>query len=264
MQQHMGLTVPSPARSDVPAREPEPVIVTQDLAVMYRVPHERFVSFKEYAIRRLQGRVAFRDLWALRDVNLSVRGGELVGIVGRNGAGKSTLLRVLARVLSPTAGRVVVVGHVAPLLDIGAGFHPELTARENVYLNATLLGHSRKEVDAQFDSIIDFAELWEFVDAPLRTFSTGMTVRLGFAVATAWEPDVLLIDEVLAVGDQAFQEKCSDRVAGFCRNGATLLLVSHSPGLIQSLCPRTVWIDQGHVRADGPSDDVLRHYQAGL
>lgn len=248
-----------PAVAEVPSQDVAAHL--EGISIRYRVPHEVIPSFKEYAIRRLQGRVVFRDLWALREVNLTIQRGEVLGIIGRNGAGKSTLLRVIARVLRPTSGRVVIRGRVSPLLDIGAGFHPELTARENIYLNATLLGHTRREIDARFDEIVEFAELWEFIDAPLRTFSSGMTVRLGFAVATAWEPEILLIDEVLAVGDQAFQEKCRVRVAGFGRNGATLLLVSHSPTLVQSLCPRTIWMDQGGVRADGPSTDVLQAYR---
>jgi ABC-type polysaccharide/polyol phosphate transport system ATPase subunit len=166
----------------------------ENVSVRYWVPHERIDTFKEYVIRVLQRRVNHSELWALTDINLEVRRGEAFGIVGPNGAGKSTLLKLIAGVLHPTSGRVWVRGQVAPLLDIGGGFHPELTGRENVYLNATLLGHARRDISARFEQIVDFAELWDFIDAPLRTYSTGMAARLGFAVAVAWEPDVLLVD----------------------------------------------------------------------
>jgi len=231
------------------------------VSVRYRVPHEVVPSLKEYAIRRLQGRVIFRELWAVRDVSLEVPRGEIFGIIGRNGAGKSTLLKVVARVLKPASGRVVVRGSVVPLLEVGAGFHPELTARENVYLNAMLLGRSRREIDASFEAIMDFADLWEFVDAPLRTFSSGMTVRLGFAVATAWEPDILLIDEVLAVGDEPFQRKCHARIDEFCQNGTTLIMVSHHGDTVQDICGRAMWLDHGVVRAVGDSRDVVTKYR---
>jgi ABC-2 type transport system ATP-binding protein len=224
------------------------------------VPHERISSLKEYAIRRLTRRIVVEDFWALREVSLSVQVGEVFGIVGRNGAGKSTLLRVIARVLRPTRGRIRTIGRVAPLLEVGAGFHPELTGRENVYLNATLLGHTRREVDERFHSIVQFSELEEFIDAPLRTYSSGMWARLGFAVATAWHPDILLMDEVLSVGDEAFQKKCQTRIKTFRDAGATVLLVSHSLELIQGLCTRALWLDRGAVVAAGEAASVTQEY----
>ena len=242
------------------ASDADVVIRLENVSVRYRVPQEPIRSFKEYAIRRLQGQVTHRDFWALRDLNLTVRSGEVMGIIGRNGAGKSTLLKVIARVLRPTAGWVWVKGRVVPLLELGAAFHPELTGRENVYLNATLLGHSRKEVEARFAAIIDFAELWDFIDAPLRTYSSGMVARLGFAVATAWEPDILLVDEVLAVGDEAFQQKCQTCLEAFRQNGATVLLVSHSTATVQAMCQRAMWIDQGVVKAAGAAVEVVERY----
>jgi ABC-2 type transport system ATP-binding protein/lipopolysaccharide transport system ATP-binding protein len=232
----------------------------EGISVRYRVPHERITSFKEYAIRRLMRRVVIEDFWALRDVSLSVRTGEVFGIVGRNGAGKSTLLRVIARVLRPTRGRVRVVGHVAPLLEVGAGFHPELTGRENVYLNATLLGHTRREVEGRFNSIVEFSELEEFIDAPLRTYSSGMWARLGFAVATAWHPDILLMDEVLSVGDEGFRMKCEARIKSFRDAGTTVLLVSHSLDLIRGLCRRALWLERGAIVAAGEVADVAEEY----
>ena len=192
--------------------EAETVIRLENVSVEYRAPRERITSFKEYAIRLLQRRVQHLEFKALRNVDLEVRQGEVFGILGQNGAGKSTLLKVVSRVMRPTQGRVWVRGRIAPLLELGAGFHPELNGRENVFLNGTLLGYTHAEMEALFDQIVDFAELRDFINAPLRTYSTGMAVRLGFAVATATRPDILIVDEVLAVGDEQFQEKCAARM----------------------------------------------------
>jgi ABC-2 type transport system ATP-binding protein len=232
----------------------------EQVSVRYRVARERISSLKEYTIRALQRRVGYSDLWALKGVDLEVRRGEVFGIIGRNGAGKSTLLKVVARVLRPTAGRVWVRGRVAPLLELGAAFHPELTGRENVFLSGTLLGFSRREMADRFERIVDFAELRDFIDVPLRTYSSGMTMRLGFAVATDARPDVLIIDEVLAVGDEAFQRKCTARIEEFRRQEATILLVTHNRHLMQSLCQRAMWLDRGVVRALGPAADVAAAY----
>jgi ABC-type polysaccharide/polyol phosphate transport system ATPase subunit len=236
-------------------------VAVHDLSVRYRIPHERLPSFKEYAIRRLQRRIVFEDFWALRDVNLTLAGGEAVGIVGRNGAGKSTLLRVIARVLRPTTGRVIVRGRLAPLLEVGAGFHPELTGRENVFLNGTLLGRTRHEIEEKLDDIVAFAEMAEFMDAPLRTYSSGMAARLGFAVATAWTPDVLLVDELLAVGDEAFREKCLELMGSFRRANIALVVVSHDLSIISTICDRALWLDRGTVIAHGSVAEVTQAYR---
>ncbi|MDQ2915094.1 MAG: ABC transporter ATP-binding protein [Chloroflexota bacterium] len=239
----------------------EPRIDVQGVSVRYRVPHERITSFKEYAIRRLQRRIVFEDFWALKGINLNVGPGEAIAIIGRNGAGKSTLLRVIARVLKPTTGRVIVRGSVAPLLEVGAGFHPELTGRENVFLNGTLLGHTRRDIEERFSQIVAFAELGEFIDSPLRTYSSGMATRLGFAVATAWEPDVLLVDELLAVGDEAFQRRCVERIETFRSASVTLLLVSHDLTMITRTCEQAIWLDRGIVGASGPAAEVVDAYR---
>ena len=233
----------------------------EDVSVRYRVPHERIGTFKEYVIRRLQQRVTHDIFWALHQVDLEIRQGEVFGIIGRNGAGKSTLLKVVARVLQPTTGRVWVRGRVAPLLEFGAGFHAELTGRENIFLNGTLLGFSRHEMQAKFDRIVDFAELWEFIDAPIRTYSSGMTARLGFAIATDVKPDVLIIDEVLAVGDEAFQRKSAARMSEFREKGATILLVTHNMANVRSMCQRAAWLDHGVVRAVGAAEEIATQYQ---
>jgi lipopolysaccharide transport system ATP-binding protein len=232
----------------------------EDVSVRYRVPREHIATLKERAIRQLQRRVQFDEFWALRNVNVEVRRGEVLGIIGRNGAGKSTLLKVIARVLRPTTGSVWLRGRVAPLLEFGAGFHPELTGRENVFLNGALLGFSRAEMEAKFKHIVDFAELWDFIDAPLRTYSSGMVARLGFAVATDVNPDILIVDEILGVGDAEFQQKSADRIHGFLRSGATILLVSHSLDAIRNLCNRAIWLDNGRIVAGGTADQVIDAY----
>lgn len=242
----------------------DPVIQLKSVSVRYRVPKERFGTFKEYIIRRIQGKVNYHDFWAINDINLSIREGEVFGIIGRNGAGKSTMLKVVSRVLRPTKGKVRVRGNVAPLLELGAAFHHELTGHENIYLNAALLGYTQNEVDEKYSQITEFADIGGFINAPLRTYSTGMIARLGFAVATAWDPDILILDEVLAVGDEVFQAKCHDRIRAFRDEGATVMLVSHNSQVVKSICQRAAWIDQGVIKAIGdPAEIVDLYHQNG-
>lgn len=232
------------------------------VTVRYQAPQERVGTFKEYAIRRLQRRVRFTDFCALDGIDLEVHPGEIFGIIGRNGAGKSTLLKVVSRVLVPSQGRVYVRGLVSPLLELGAGFHPELTGRENVMLNGTLLGHSSRELEARMDEIIDFAEIGSFIEAQLRTYSSGMVARLGFAVATAWRPEILLIDEVLSVGDEAFRRKCEALMQAFRAGGTTTLLVTHDMAAVKSLCTRVVWLQHGKIASMGSAAQVVEAYHA--
>ncbi len=236
------------------------VVNFDKVGVRYRIPSERISSFKEYSIRWIQRKVTHRDFWALRDVNLSVDRGETFGLIGPNGAGKSTLLKLIARVFKPTSGRVVVRGQVAPLLEFGAGFHPELTGRENIYLNGALLGFSRQEMEEKFEGIVDFAELWDFIDVPLRTYSSGMWARLGFAVATDVDADILLVDEVLSVGDESFQRKSSTRMQEFRDRGTSSVLVSHNMDMIIKMCDRTAWLDHGQIKAVGKTSEVVQAY----
>jgi ABC-2 type transport system ATP-binding protein len=236
-------------------------ISLENVGVCYRTPGERFYTFKEYVIRWLQRRVRQRDFWALNNVNLHIYRGETFGLIGSNGAGKSTLLKLAARVLRPTTGRVVVVGHTAPLLEFGAGFHPELTGRENIFLNGAILGFSHRQMEEKFERIVDFAELWDFIEAPIRTYSSGMIARLGFAVATDIEPDILLIDEILSVGDESFQHKSAARMQAFRDRGATILLVSHDMSTIEEICHRAAWIDHGQIQEIGPVSEVIRTYR---
>lgn len=248
----------------------QPAIQFDRVSVRYRVPRERVSGIKEYAIRWLQRRwlqrkIEFQDFWALHQVSFAIQPGEFFGIIGRNGAGKSTLLKVMARVLKPVEGRVVMRGRIAPLLELGGAFHPELTGRENVFLNMALLGHSRRQAQEMFAAIVDFAEIGDFMEAPLRTYSTGMVSRLGFAVATCLRPDILLVDEVLSVGDSWFQEKCLERMNTFQRQGTTIVLVSHAMAAIETFCQRAAWLENGCLQAMGTVDQVIEQYRiAGL
>jgi homopolymeric O-antigen transport system ATP-binding protein len=237
------------------------VVFLDNISVRYRVPVERYSSFKEYFIRLVQQKIYVRDVWALQEVKLEIRRGEMFGIVGSNGAGKTTLLKVVSRVLAPTLGRVVVNGKVAPLLELGAGFQQELTGRENVFLNGALLGHSQHEVKEHLSNILDFAGIGGFIDSPLRTYSSGMVARLGFAVATSWVPDILILDEIIGVGDEAFQRKCFSRISGFLENGSTIILVSHNMDTVLSYCDRSAWLDQGKLMEIGNVSEVVDCYR---
>lgn len=237
------------------------VLRLENVSVRYRIPNERFTTLKEFLIRFLQRRVYFQDFWALQKINLEIDCGEIFGIIGRNGAGKSTLLKVVSRILTPTSGRIQVKSRVSPLLELGAGFHPELTGRENVFLNATLLGHRRREIELKMGEILDFAEIGSFIDAPLRTYSSGMVARLGFAVATAWEPEILILDEVLSVGDEAFKQKCKMRMENYQTRGTTILLVTHDMETVSAICTRAAWLEQGQMVIVGAAKNVVRAYQ---
>ena len=236
------------------------VIDLEGVSLCYRLARHRIPSFKEYAIHWLRGALEYEELWALKDVSLSVGRGESVGVVGRNGAGKSTLLKVISRVLRPVGGRVSVTGTIAPLLELGTGFDMELTGHENIYLNALLLGHTRREVDQVLDSVIDFSGLERFIHSPIRHYSTGMLSRLGFSIATAWVPDVLILDEILVVGDASFQRRCFDRLERFRAAGTALLTVSHQAAAIREQCDRCLWLEEGELRGDGPVDEILDLY----
>ncbi len=242
-------------------RSSKPVVLAEGISLRYFVAHEDVRSFKEAVIRKLRHGLTFSEHWALRDISFAVGRGEVLGIVGRNGAGKTTLLKVIARVLRPSAGRVVVRGLTAPLLGLGAGFNDELTGRENIFLSGATLGFSYKEMVHRLDRIIDFADVGDFIDAPLRTYSTGMRARLGFAVATDVEPDVLLLDEIMSVGDEEFREKCNQRIDQFRSNGATVVLVSHGLDAVAQLCSRALLLDKGRQRAIGDVSEVLAAYR---
>ena len=227
----------------------------------FTLHHERARSFQELALHLFRrDRGSQEEFWALRDVSFAIEEGETVGLIGPNGAGKSTVLKLISRIIEPTSGRIAVDGRVGALLELGAGFHPDLTGRENIYLNGSILGLSRAEIRCKLDDIIGFAELERFIDVPVKHYSSGMYVRLGFSVAVHTDPEVLLVDEVLAVGDAAFQRKCLERIDQLRRGGVTILFVSHSPEIVQSICSRAIWLDRGRLVADGPADVVVARY----
>jgi lipopolysaccharide transport system ATP-binding protein len=227
----------------------------------FTLRHERRRSFQEAALAFFQGRDNSREeLWALKDVSFAVERGKTLGIIGPNGSGKSTVLKLISRILEPTSGRIDVGGRVSALIELGAGFHPDLTGRENVYLNGSLLGFSRREMEAKFERVVEFSELEKFIDVPIKHYSSGMHMRLGFAVAIHVDPDILLIDEILAVGDRAFQRKCLGKIGELKSQGVTILFVSHDLEAVQSLCDRAIWLEGGRVQADGLTREVVDHY----
>jgi len=234
------------------------------VSVHYRIPTEAIHTFKEYMIKLVKGEIRHAAFSALKKIDLEIQRGEIFGILGRNGAGKSTLLKVISRVLIPSEGRVWIKGHISPLLQLGAGFHPELTGRENIFLNATLLGHSHDDIESKVEEIIAFSEIENFIDAPLRTYSSGMQSRLGFSVATAWQPDILILDEVLSVGDVSFQQKCINRMANFRDSGATVIMVTHNVEQIRTICSRAMWLDHGEIRLLSDADTVCDTYKHAL
>lgn len=230
-------------------------IKLKDVSLRYRLAKEKPGTIQEYIIQRLKGkRIVYEDFWALKDINIEIHKGETLGIIGHNGAGKSTLLKVISGVLKPASGSVSVNGRIAPLIELDAGFDLELTGRENIYLNASILGISKKEVNKRLDRIVDFSELAEFIHSPMKSYSSGMVSRLGFSIATEVDPDILIVDEALAVGDEHFRRKCYERIAVFKGKGTTILLVSHNMNDIKSLCGRALWLDHGKQRGYG--DDV--------
>src|ERR1700730_1758777 len=256
----------------------KPIIKVANISKQFRItpgeaPSVRYETLRESLVKLARSPWARirhngkRDdtIWALRDVNFEVLPGEVMGIIGSNGAGKSTLLKVLSRIIEPTSGRAELYGRVASLLEVGTGFHPDLSGRENVYLNGAILGMKRREIDERFDEIVAFAEVEQFIDTAVKHYSSGMYLRLAFAVAAHLEPELLLVDEVLAVGDAHFQKKCLAKMEDVGHQGRTVLFVSHNMPAVTRLCPRTILLDAGKVLKDGPSHDVVTAYlRAGL
>ncbi len=236
-------------------------ILLEHVSKRFVLHHEKPRSLQEMLVNLIHRRNGTKEeFWALRDVTFAVGRGESLGIVGRNGSGKSTALKLITRILQPTSGRVSVAGKVSALIELGAGFHPDLTGRENVFLNGAILGLSRKQIQSRFSDIVAFAELERFIDTPVKHYSSGMYARLGFAVAISVDPDILIIDEVLAVGDESFQKKCVEKIREFKSRGVTVLFVSHSLDAIRSLCDKAVWLDDGVVRLEGRASDVAERY----
>ena len=243
------------------------IIKVDHVSMRFNLASEKVDNMKEYFIRRLKKKISYDEFWALQDINFEVKRGDSVALIGLNGCGKSTLLKTIAGVLKPTKGSVTVGGTIAPMIELGAGFDMDLTARENVFLNGAILGYGRKEMNEFYDGIVDFSELEEFMDVPIKNFSSGMLARLAFAIATIGTPDVLIVDEVLSVGDFRFQEKCEKRIQGMMKEDTTILFVSHSIDQVKKICKRAIWIEKGHIREDGTSEEVgsrfERAYYAG-
>ena len=238
----------------------EVMIDVNQVSMKFNLSSEKFDSIKEYIIKRIKGQVAFDKFWALQNVSFNVYKGDALGLIGLNGSGKSTMLKTIAGVLKPTKGNVQVNGTVAPLIELGAGFDMDLTARENVFLNGALLGYSRQEMQEHYDDIVEFSELSNFMDVPVKNFSSGMVSRLAFAIATIGTPDILIVDEVLSVGDFRFQQKCEARIRNMMKQGTTILFVSHSIEQVKSLCNKIVWLEHGKLRMFGDTQDVCDKY----
>ncbi len=240
----------------------EPIIVINHVSMMFNIASEQLNSLKEYFIALMKHELHFKEFMALKDIDFVVRRGEQYGIVGTNGSGKSTLLKIIAGVLEPTKGRVAIGGTIAPLIELGAGFDMELTARENIYLNGALLGYSKDFINERFEDIVDFAEVRDFIDMPMKNYSSGMVARVAFSVATATIPDILVVDEALSVGDFRFQEKCEARIRELVeQHNTTLLFVSHSIEQVERVCEKAVWIEKGTMRMIGDVKDVCEAYR---
>ncbi|MBR3178474.1 MAG: ABC transporter ATP-binding protein [Clostridia bacterium] len=237
-------------------------IQLKDATVRFNMAGEKVDNLKEYFVKLIKRELHFKEFLALKNVNLTIRQGEAWALIGNNGAGKSTMLRLICRILAPYKGTVSVRGTIAPMIELGAGFDPNLTAEENIYLNGTILGYSRKFIQDHFQEIVDFAELHKFLELPIKNYSSGMRARLGFAIATVRKPDILIVDEVLAVGDAAFQAKCHKRIRELLNQGTTLLFVSHNKKMVLDLCDHAAWLDHGEIKFTGTPAEAYEAYES--
>ncbi|CAN5904166.1 N/A [soil metagenome] len=240
-------------------------IVVDNLSIKFRVYHDRSPSLKDYvaSLFKRNNQSAYSDFWAVKNVSIEIKAGERVGIIGHNGAGKSTMLKALCRIYEPSSGNIRVNGRIAPLLEIGAGFHPEFTGRENIYLNGAILGYTKTQLQEIEPEVIAFAELEEFIDTPVKYYSSGMYMRLAFSLATAMHPDILVLDEIFAGGDAAFIDKAKQRMYDLIDKANIMIMVSHDHNLVLSLCNRVIWLDHGKLVADGDPEEVVQRYLSG-
>ncbi|MDO5137623.1 MAG: ABC transporter ATP-binding protein [Oscillospiraceae bacterium] len=236
------------------------MVSVKNVSMEFNMSTEKVDSLKEYTMRLLKGQLFFESFWALKDVSVDVYRGETLGIVGNNGSGKSTLLKIIAGVMKPTKGSTEIYGSLSPMIELGAGFDPDLTGRENIFLNGAILGHSKAFMDSVYDEIVDFSELGPFIDTPLKNYSSGMQARLAFATSTVVKPEILIVDEVLGVGDFHFQEKCERRIHDLMDNNTTVIFVSHSIEQVKRICRRAIWINKGVLMMDGPVNEVCETY----
>ena len=237
------------------------MIEVKNVSMSFRLSQDRIQSIKEYLVTLAKGKLKYKEFWALKNVSFTVRPGEVLGIIGRNGAGKSTILKVISGILKPTEGSVSVRGNIVPMLELGSGFDFDLTGRENIYLNGSILGYSSHFLDEKYDEIVSFSELGEFIEMPIRKYSSGMMMRLAFSIATVVNPEILIVDEILAVGDEAFQRKSRQRMLELMGGGTTVLFVSHSLDQIREMCDRVLWLDHGQIKMLGETKEVCDAYQ---
>ena len=237
------------------------IIEVNNVSMRFKMTKERIFSLKEYFIKFVKGELVFEEFRALTDVSFSVKKGEILGIIGYNGAGKSTMLKVISGIMNPTSGYIKVEGVISPLIELGSGFDMELTARENIFLNGYILGYSKKFIKEHFDKIVEFSELEEFLDVPVKNFSSGMVARLGFAIATVVQPEILIVDEILSVGDFKFQEKSENKIKEMLASGTTVILVSHAINQIEDICTKVLWLEHGKVRGYGNTKEICEEYK---
>lgn len=238
------------------------IIRANDISMRYLMTYDRIQSIKEYVVQLLRRKIKYEEFWALKNVSFEVERGEVVGIIGHNGAGKSTLLKVISGILKPTGGTLEVHGNVVPMLELGSGFDHDLTGRENIFLNGSILGYSEKYLKEKYEQIVEFSELGKFIDVPIRNYSSGMLMRLAFSIATVVQPEILIVDEILAVGDAAFQEKSKARMLELMSGGTTVLFVSHSLEQIREMCDRVIWLEHGQIKAIGATKKICDAYEA--
>lgn len=238
------------------------IIRANDISMRYLMTYDRIQSIKEYIVQLLRRKIKYEEFWALKNVSFEVERGEVVGIIGHNGAGKSTLLKVISGILKPTGGSLEVHGNVVPMLELGSGFDHDLTGRENIFLNGSILGYSEKYLKEKYEQIVEFSELGKFIDVPIRNYSSGMLMRLAFSIATVVQPEILIVDEILAVGDAAFQEKSKARMLELMSGGTTVLFVSHSLEQIREMCDRVIWLEHGQIKAIGATKEICDAYAA--
>ena len=239
------------------------MIHVENVSVRYLMTYDRVKSIKEYLVQLVKGKIKYEEFWALKNVSFHVEKGDVVGLIGHNGAGKSTMLKVISGILKPTGGSVTARGNVVPMLELGSGFDHDLTGRENIFLNGAILGYSEKYLKEKYDEIVEFSELGKFIDVPIRNYSSGMLMRLAFSIATVVNPEILIVDEILAVGDAAFQEKSKARMKELMGGGTTVLFVSHSLDQIREMCNKVVWIEHGEVKMMGGATEVCDAYEVG-
>lgn len=238
----------------------ESIIKLSNVSLKFKLQKEKTSSLKEFAIRLLTKNISYSDFYALKNINLEIKKGESIGIIGKNGAGKTTLLRIVAGIYKPTSGKIYTNGKIMPIIDLGAGFDMELTGKENIFLNGIILGMTRKEVEEKYDEIVEFSGLKDFINSPLRTYSSGMVLRLGFSIATSINPDIILLDEVFAVGDEEFKKKCVKKIKEFKENGSTFIFVSHNMNLIKDLCEKSILVDKGEMKFFGNVINIIDKY----